>query len=107
VTGISAWICPTCGRRFVRTNQRHVCETWTVDDHLRGKPAATVDLYRRFVRLFEACGPFEYSPTKRQIGFQLRRIFAGVKLTDDEFAGWVRESYAVGEGKHLEQPLPR
>jgi hypothetical protein len=60
VTGISAWTCPTCGRRFARTNQRHVCGTWTVEDEL-----------------------------------------------DDEFAGWVRESYAVGEGKHLEQPLPR
>jgi hypothetical protein len=143
------WVCPRCGRSFARTNQRHVCETWTVEDHLRGKPAVAVDLYRRFVRLVEACGPFEYSPTRRQIGFQLRRIFAGVKLTDrglegyldiarkidsprfrdaapytkrlfvhhfrisspeeldDEFAGWVRESYAVGEGKHLEQPVPR
>ena len=87
--------------------------------------------------------------TRDQIGFQLRRIFAGVRLTDqapegyldiarkiesprfrnvapytkrvfvhhfgisapeeldDEFAGWVRESYAVGEGKHLEQPAQR
>lgn len=143
------WTCPRCGRTFARTNQQHVCETWTVEDHLRGKPAETVDLYRRFVRLVEQCGPFEYSPIRRQIGFQLRRIFAGVKLTDrglegyldiarkvesprfrnvspytkrlfvhhfrisspeeldDEFAGWIRESYAVGEGRHLEHLVAR
>jgi hypothetical protein len=26
---------------------------------------------------------------------------------DDEFAGWIREPYAVGEGKHREQPARR
>jgi hypothetical protein len=143
------WTCPECGRSFARTNQSHVCERWTVEDHLRDKPEATVELFRSFVRLVEACGPFEYSPIRRQVGFQVRRIFAGVKLTDrglegyldiarkvesprfrhvapyarrlfvhhfvitspdqldDELAGWVREAYAVGEGRHLEQAASR
>jgi Domain of unknown function (DUF5655) len=120
-----------------------VCDTTTVDDHLKGKPPEVVDLFQRFVALVQACGPFEYAPIRRQVGFQVRRIFAGVQLAnnglkgyldlprrvdsrrfqhvspytkrlfvhhfavsmpeelDEEFAGWVREAYGVGEGRHL------
>jgi hypothetical protein len=117
---------------------------WAVEDHLRGKPAAVTALYRRFVELIEACGPFEYSVSKSAITFKgSRRGFAGAKPTsrgldgyldlqrrvedprirraspytkrlfvhqfrvsaaeqlDEEFAGWVREAYEVGRGKHL------
>jgi hypothetical protein len=121
---------------------------WTVEDHLRGKPAAVVDLYRRFVALVEACGPFDYAVAKTAITFKgSRRGFAGAKPTsraldgyldlqrrvedprirraapytkrlfvhqfrihtpeqlDEEFATWVREAYAVGQGGHLVPPL--
>jgi Domain of unknown function (DUF5655) len=117
---------------------------WSVEDHLRGKPPATVELYRRFVELVRACGPFEYAVSKTAITFKgSRRGFAGAKPTarsldgyldlqrrvedprirraapytrrlfvhqfrisapdelDDEFAGWVREAYRVGQGAHL------
>ena len=138
------WTCPNCGRKFAKQNQRHVCDTTTVEQHLAGKPAEVVALYERFVDLVRRCGPFELAPTRRQIGFQANRIFAGVRLTDrrlegyldlarrvdsprfrdvapytkklfvhhfriddvaerdEEFAGWVGESYAVGSGAHLE-----
>jgi hypothetical protein len=117
---------------------------WTVEDHLRSKPPATVELYRRFVELVEACGPFDYAVSRTAITFKgSRRGFAGAKPTaraldgyldlqrrvedprirraapytkrlfvhqfrisapdemDDEFAGWVREAYQVGQGAHL------
>lgn len=117
---------------------------WTVEDHLRGKPDASVALWRRFVALVEACGPFEFSPAKTTVTFKgVRRGFAGARPTatgvdgyldlqrevrdprirtsspytkrlfvhqfrvaapeqlDEEFAGWVREAYAVGAGAHL------
>jgi hypothetical protein len=117
---------------------------WTVEDHLRAQPAASVDLFHAFVRLVEACGPFTYSPSKTTVTFKgTRRGFAGARpdarglrgyldlqrpvtdprITtvspytarlfvhhyrvgelselDDEFAGWVREAYAVGGGAHL------
>lgn len=136
-----SWTCPQCGRTFARTGQTHVCETWTVEDHLDGTDERTVDLFRRFVALVEACGPFEFDPIRRQIGLRgARRVFAGVRLTprglegyldlprrvddprfhhvapytkeltvhhfrigspdelDDDFAGWIRESHAVGQG---------
>jgi hypothetical protein len=120
---------------------------WTVEDHLRGKPAGCVQLYRRFAQLVEACGPFTYAVAKTTITFKgSRRGFAGARPTerglvgyldlqrrvedprirgaapytkrlfvhhfrittgaelDEEFAGWVREAYDVGQGGHLGQP---
>jgi Domain of unknown function (DUF5655) len=117
---------------------------WTVEDHLRDKPPAVVALYRRFVELVEACGPFDYAVSKTAITFKgSRRGFAGAKprqqtldgyldlqrlvedprirsagpytkrlfvhqfrisapeQLDEEFAGWVREAYQVGQGGHL------
>jgi hypothetical protein len=117
---------------------------WTVEDHLRDKPAAVVALYRRFVELVQACGPFDYAVSKTGITFKgSRRGFAGAKpkahsldgyldlqrrvedprirraspytkrlvvhqfrvsapeQLDEEFAGWVREAYQVGQGEHL------
>ncbi len=53
---------------------------WTVDDHLRGRPPAVVELYQRFVELVRACGPFELSVAKTAITFKgSRRGFAGAK----------------------------
>jgi Domain of unknown function (DUF5655) len=118
--------------------------SWTVDDHLRGKPPEYVALYGEFVRLVTACGPFTYAVAKTTITFKgSRRGFAGARPTDRglvgyldlqrevkdprirsvapytarlfvhhyrvsrpdeldaEFAGWVREAYAVGQGGHL------
>lgn len=122
-------------------------EDWTVEDHLRDKPPGCVELYRRFVELVEACGPFTYAVAKTTITFKgSRRGFAGARPTtaglagyldlqrtvedprirravpyttrlfvhqfrvtaaeqlDDEFAGWVREAYDVGQGGHLIRP---
>jgi hypothetical protein len=123
---------------------------WTVDDHLAGQPEASIELYRQFVRLVEACGPFSYAVSKTSITFKgTRRGFAGARPTsqglrgyldlqrgvedprisnvspytrrlfvhhfrvtapeelDEEFAGWVREAYAVGAGAHVPDLLPR
>jgi hypothetical protein len=120
---------------------------WTVDDHLRDKPAGSVQLYHRFVELLEACGPIRYAVAKTTITFKgTRRGFAGARPTaqglagyldlqrvvedprilratpytkrlfthqfritapeqlDEDFAGWVREAYAVGQGAHLGSP---
>jgi hypothetical protein len=53
---------------------------WTVEDHLRGKPAGSVALYERFVALVAACGPFTYAVAKTAITFTgERRGFAGAR----------------------------
>jgi hypothetical protein len=53
-------------------------DTWTVEDHLAGKPDEVVALYRRFIALAEECGPFSYRVTKTAITLKgTRRGFAG------------------------------
>lgn len=143
--GNADWTCTGCGRTFAKTGQRHVCARHTVDEHLAGKPAEVVELFELFTEAIGRCGPFEFAPVRAQIGFRVRRIFAGVQLTpaglkgyidlarrvddprfrtvtpytkrlfvhsftinapfDDDFAGLLRESYAVGEGRHLERAI--
>jgi Domain of unknown function (DUF5655) len=64
-----------------------MADEWTVDDHLRGRPPASVALYREFVRLVEACGPFDYSVAKTTITFKgSRRGFAGARPTEQGLA---------------------
>jgi hypothetical protein len=118
-----------------------------VADHLRDRPRQVQDLYRRFVELIAACGPYEISVAKTAITFKgSRRGFAGAKpraasldgyfdlqrqvedprilssspytkrlfvhqfrvaepsQLDAQFAGWIREAYDVGSGRHLEDP---
>ena len=118
-----------------------------MEDHLAGRPESSVELYRQFVRLVEACGPFSYAVSKTSITFKgSRRGFAGARPDasglrgyldlqravddprissvspytrrlfvhhfrirsaeemDEEFAGWIREAYAVGAGEHLTRP---
>jgi hypothetical protein len=63
---------------------------WTVEDHLRGKPASVVALYRRLVELVQACGPFEYAVSKTAITFKgSRRGFAGAKPTAHGLDGYL------------------
>jgi|SRR5215208_1875753 len=53
---------------------------YTIKDHLLGKDPATVSLYKRFVELVEACGPFEYIVGKDGIAFKgQQRNFAVAK----------------------------
>ena len=63
---------------------------WTVEDHLRDKPPAVVALYRRFVELVQACGPFDYAVSKTAITFKgSRRGFAGAKPTAGSLDGYL------------------
>jgi len=55
-------------------------DAWTVDDHLRDQPAASVALFDRFVELVAACGPYTVSVSKSSITFKgTRRGFAGAR----------------------------
>jgi Domain of unknown function (DUF5655) len=55
-------------------------KTYTIKNHLFGKDMIIVDLYERFAKLVEACGPFEYVISKDGIAFKgQRRNFAVAK----------------------------
>lgn len=87
---VVAWTCPTCGRRFHRAGQTHVCDSTTVEDHLRDKDPAAVALFQAFAQAVQDAGPFEYSPIRAQVGFRgQKRIFAGVRLTRRGLEGYL------------------
>ena len=83
------WVCPDCGRKFIRAHQSHVHGKWTVEEHLVGRPSNALELYDQFVTRLRSFGPFEFAPTTRQIGFQVNRIFAGVRLTRRGLEGYL------------------
>jgi hypothetical protein len=63
---------------------------WRVEDHLAGKPEASVALYHRFVELVEECGPFTYAVAKTAITFKgTRRGFAGARPTTTGLTGYL------------------
>lgn len=74
----------------MRRNQQHVCERFTVDDHLTAAKPGARKLYHAFVDRMGQCGQFDLEPVRRQIGFRgPRRIFAGVALRDDKLTGYL------------------
>jgi hypothetical protein len=63
---------------------------WTVDDHLAGQPDDSIALYRQFVRLVEACGPFRYAVSKTSITFKgTQRGFAGARPDKQGLRGYL------------------
>jgi uncharacterized protein DUF5655 len=61
-----------------------------MDDHLRGRDRAVIQLYERFVELVKACGPFEMSVSKTAIAFKgSRRGFAGAKPKNQWLDGYL------------------
>ena len=99
-TATGGWVCPKCGRRFAKVNQGHKCEIWTLNDHLAGKPEMSIQLFERFIELVEACGAFEYSITKGNIGLRgTKRIFAGVMPNDKGLSGYLDIDRAIDDAR--------
>src|SRR5699024_9367368 len=53
--------CPECGRVFSRRNQRHVCGSWTVEQHVERGPEWVVPLFHLFCERLAVIGEFEYA----------------------------------------------
>ena len=67
-----------------------------MEDHLAGQPESSVALYREFVRLVEACGPFSYAVSKTSITFKgSRRGFAGARPDASGLRGYLDLQRAV------------
>jgi hypothetical protein len=72
------WRCPRCGARFVTRNLWHSCGRATLKDWTAKMSPRARALYRRFVRLIAACGPYHVAPAKTRIAFLARVRFAGI-----------------------------
>ena len=77
-------------------------EEWTVERHLeRGSPEVVV-LYRAFVDLISACGPFSYSVSKTAITMKgSRRGFVGAKLRPRSLDGYLDLQRQVSDPRIL------
>jgi Bacteriocin-protection, YdeI or OmpD-Associated/Domain of unknown function (DUF1905)/Domain of unknown function (DUF5655) len=71
------WICPRCGNPFVSRNLYHSCERHDLSEPFAGKPPFVRELFDRFRRLVEACGPVALLPYRDRVGFMVRVRFAG------------------------------
>jgi Domain of unknown function (DUF5655) len=74
------WTCPQCGRPFANVHQSHACARHTLAEHLEGKPAAIIALYRQLEAVIQRMGPVIVVPEKTRIAFQVRMSFAAVML---------------------------
>ncbi|HZD98914.1 MAG TPA: DUF5655 domain-containing protein [Micromonosporaceae bacterium] len=64
-------------------------DSWTVADHLHGKPPSSIALYHEFVDIIDAFGPTTTVVGKTMIVFKgVRRGFAGAKPTPRGLTGY-------------------
>ena len=75
---------------------------WSVERHLADKPEAVVDLYKRFVKLLRACGPYTVSVTMTAIAFKgTHRGFAGAKPRKASLDGFLDLQREVQDERFL------
>jgi hypothetical protein len=77
------WKCRACGRRFANRNQSHACARHTLREHLRGRNAQALAIFREFVKKVKRCGPVVVLPEKSRIAFQVRMSFAAISFRRD------------------------
>jgi hypothetical protein len=71
---------------------------WTVEDHLRDKPASVRVLFERLDQLIRACGPSERNVTKTAITYKgVVRGFAGVTPRRQHLVGFLDLTQEVRE----------
>src|SRR5260370_2103148 len=62
----------------------------TGERHMLDRPPQVVALYRRFIELAEACGPFTYAVAQSAITLKgTRRGFAGARPADRALGGYL------------------
>ena len=84
LTGRSAlWTCPRCGARLVSRGLSHSCGHHSVEKFLSGKGSRARDLFKCFVRLITACGPYDVAPAKTRVAFMASVRFASVNRVSD------------------------
>ncbi|MGE5815528.1 MAG: DUF5655 domain-containing protein [Acidobacteriota bacterium] len=79
----AAWACPTCKRRFTRTNQRHACGTGNRAEVLRNRPSELVDLYNALETFVKSLGPVEFVTRERYVLLRTHRIFTDLVVMSD------------------------
>jgi hypothetical protein len=77
------WTCPTCRRRFTRTNQRHACGTGDRAEVLRNRPPELVAVYAALEQFVKTLGPVEFVTRDRYVLLRTTRIFTDLVIMSD------------------------
>lgn len=77
------WSCPKCGVKLVARNLSHSCGAFSVKTFLDGKPPKGRALFRKFVKLIAAAGPYDVAPAKTRVAFLTQVRFASVNRVGD------------------------
>ena len=93
----ASWLCPACGRRFTRPNQRHACGTGERAEVLRDRPPELADLYGLLEAFVKTLGPVELVTRERYVLLRSRRIFADLNIMKDALRLAI---HLPGEVKH-------
>ena len=74
------WICLNCGRNFARKNQSHSCELFSIKDHhFKNGTPLTIQLYNRFISIFQDFDPILIEPLKNIIVIK-KNIYVSNKI---------------------------
>ncbi len=77
------WVCPRCGRRFVRPRQAHSCRVRSVDDHFRGKDPRLRSLFDELLRALQRTGPLRVDAVDTTIHLVSGHHFGGIGVRRD------------------------
>ncbi|MHA1646361.1 MAG: DUF5655 domain-containing protein, partial [Promethearchaeota archaeon] len=79
--GTGNWICPNCGRNFARKNQSHRSELVSIKKHhfKKGTPL-TIQLYNRFISIFQDFDPILIEPLKNIISIKKNSQFLTIQI---------------------------
>jgi hypothetical protein len=71
------WTCPKCGAKFVSANMWHSCGRFELAALFAKSEPHVFEIFRRFQRMIERCGPSTMIPQKTRVVFTVRMRFAG------------------------------
>lgn len=74
------WVCPSCGRRFAKTNQWHSCEARDIETHFRGKSPELKSLFETLIQELKKRGPIHIDAVKTSINLISKHHFGGITV---------------------------
>lgn len=72
------WTCPKCHHHFYNTNQSHSCGSYSVDDFLTDKAAASIAIFNHFLSEYKLLGGFELHPVKTRVALLTKMRFCSI-----------------------------
>ena len=76
----AGWLCPDCGRRFLRRTREHSCQLTSVESHLERTSPEVRATFEALRSALGRIGPCEIVPLKTMLTIRVAGNLAGVTL---------------------------